>query len=307
MAYQLDHETDQLVDSWQTWLAKERRYAAHTLEAYQHDSECFFEFLAEYEGGKMSCKLLESLPLRTFRAWLAHRHKQGYAPTSTARALAVVRSFFRYANRQDKIHNAAIEAVRTPKLHKPLPKALSETQAGEAISMLEVMSEDDWVTKRDIALLTLIYGAGLRISEALSCRRKDIEGQDMARIQGKGSKERILPLLPVIQEAVQEYLAVCPFAIAPEDVLFLGKRGKPLQPAIFQKTVREVRKSLGLPDTVTPHAFRHSFATHLLGHGADLRAIQELLGHANLSTTQRYTAIDTDRLLDAYVKAHPRD
>ncbi len=245
--------------------------------------------------------------MRDFRSWLAARHGEGFSATSTARALSVVRGFYRYLEKQNIAENAAIFHVRTPKLPKSLPRSLQETQAITSLDTVGFTQKENWVQLRDVALLTLIYGCGLRISEALGLRVKDLKEDATSLIlTGKGNKQRMVPVLPQIHAAITEYKKVCPHLLSEGSILFVGARGKPLQPAIFQKEIRNLRNALGLPESTTPHAFRHSFATHLLAGGGDLRTIQELLGHADLSTTQRYTKVDSERLLSAYAKAHPR-
>jgi integrase/recombinase XerC len=252
---------------------------------------------------------LAQLTLTDFRAWLAERHKDEFARSSTARAVAAVRSFFRFLDRRHGVHNPALKAMRTPRLPRRVPRPLSPDQAEE---LAENAGEAGlpWVGRRDQALLLLLYGGGLRIGEALALDRADL-GRDVAalrtlRVRGKGGKERLVPILPAVAEALAAYLAALPSPPLPGEPVFVGVRGKRLQPAVVQKRVRELRGMLSLPESATPHALRHSFATHLLGSGADLRAIQELLGHASLSTTQGYTAVETRRLFELYSKAHPR-
>jgi integrase/recombinase XerC len=248
---------------------------------------------------------LQQLETRDIRAWLASR-SQCFEAASTARALSTVKSFFRYLEKQEQVKNAAIFNIRGPRLKKALPRALAEGQAAEALQSIGQQHEEEWVNKRDVALLVLIYGCGLRISEALSLRCQDVPQGDVLTITGKGNKQRQVPVLPAVKEAIQQYIASCPYPFTPLSPLFLGKRGKALDPAIFQLQLRKLRAALNLPESTTPHAFRHSFATHLLSAGGDLRSIQELLGHASLSTTQRYTHVDKARLLKAYKGAHPR-
>ncbi|MDX2073383.1 MAG: tyrosine recombinase XerC [Alphaproteobacteria bacterium] len=292
------------VGAFLEYLAHNKRASRHTLLSYENDLSHFFVFLQEHLGEKISLRVLKNLEARDFRAWLASR-MGSYEATSNARALSSVKSFFRYLEKQDICTNAALFHLRGPKLGKSLPKAVDEEKTRDAIGVIGSL-RDDWTSKRDLALLLLIYGCGLRIGEALSVTREAIEGRDTLLITGKGNKQRVVPLLPVVSQAVADYLAHCPIAIEKNAPLFIGARGKKLDPAIFQKTIRTVRAQLGLPDSATPHAFRHSFATHLLAAGSDLRSIQELLGHTSLSTTQRYTHVDSQRLLAAYDKAHPR-
>jgi integrase/recombinase XerC len=252
----------------------------------------------------MTLSHLQQLQERDVRAWLAARMNKGMAKTSNARALSAFKHWMRYLQREGKCDNTRVLTVRAPKLNKPLPKALSEAQAG-ALMAAEGDAEP-WVAARDHALLLLLYGTGLRIGEALSLTLSDMQGEAL-RVMGKGRKERVVPLLPMVRQAIEVYVEACPYC--PKQAkgpLFWGARGAPLQAAIFQRRLRDMRRALGLPESATPHALRHSFATHLLAQGADLRDIQELLGHASLSTTQRYTHVDTARLMGAYAKAHPR-
>jgi integrase/recombinase XerC len=294
------------IEAWQAWLAHERRASAHTLDAYGHDLADFLEFMVEHRGGPLGTGTLSDLRLADFRAWLAARNNRGLKRTSTARALSTVRGFFRRLEKTGVASNGAISVLRTPKLPKSIPKALSVDEAFSAIAAAAEMADEPWVAKRDAAILTLLYGGGLRIGEALGLNRRDVPAGPALRVIGKGNKERLVPLLPVVMEAIAEYLEACPHQLAPDAPLFVGKRGGRLSPSQVQATLRKVRRALGLPETATPHALRHSFATHLLAGGGDLRTIQELLGHASLSTTQRYTAVDTARIIEVYRAAHPR-
>ncbi len=302
----LDPGLRRAVDDWAAWLAFERRASPHTLAAYGRDLADFLEFTAQHQGGPLSLSTLGALRLADFRAWLAARAGRTLARASTARAISTVRGFFRRLDRMKLAHNAAIGALRTPRLPQAVPKALSETEAFDAIAATADMAEEPWIRKRDAAILTLLYGAGLRIGEALALDRRAAPAGPALRVIGKGRKERVVPLLPVVVDAVADYLDACPHRLGPDDPLFVGKRGKRLQPSRVQAALRRARRALGLPETATPHALRHSFATHLLAAGGDLRTIQELLGHASLSTTQRYTAVDTARLAEVYRGAHPR-
>lgn len=309
MPARTDGASEQIASLLHDWLEKlrhQRDFSAHTLKAYRDDLGAFLAFVREHAGGEPSLTILQEFSLSDFRAWLTHRNNRDYEPSSTGRALAAVRHFFRYLEKEGKAKNSAIRLVRTPKQKKPVPKALAVNQAMEAVETLETLQQEPWLGKRDLAILALLYGCGLRISEALSLKRKDVPFGASLTITGKGNKQRKVPMLPIVAKAVEEYLEICPFLQARDAPLFVGKRGKPLQPAIFQKQIQNLRRMLGLAESTTPHAFRHSFATHLLGQGGDLRSIQELLGHASLSTTQRYTAVDTARLLEAYSGAHPR-
>jgi integrase/recombinase XerC len=295
------------VARWQGWLAGERRASAHTLAAYRRDLAAFFTFLGDHLGGcEIGIAELAALGAGDFRAYLARRAAAGLERSSTARALSTLRSFFRFLDRRGLARNAALAAVKTPKLPKSVPKALS---AADAQTVLDEAQDARaaWIGKRDVAILTLLYGCGLRLSEALGLKRR--EGPREAgtlTVTGKGNKTRQVPVLPEVAAAVSAYLAACPYRQAPDDALFLGARGGPLNPRLVQRKMEALRAAFDLPERATPHALRHSFATHLLAGGGDLRAIQELLGHASLTTTQRYTAVDAERLIAVYEKAHPR-
>ncbi|MSP67103.1 MAG: tyrosine recombinase XerC [Alphaproteobacteria bacterium] len=299
------------VAAWRAWLRDERRAARHTLAAYDRDLGNFFAFLTEHLGGAADLATLAALPAADFRAWLARRAAEGLAPASRARALAVLRSFFRYLARQGVLHNTAIGTLATPKAPRPAPRPLTPAQASGLLEQAGAADGAEWVAGRDRALLTLLYGAGLRIAEALALRRGEVfaaDGRAVAelRISGKGGKVRMVPLLPMVAEAIGAYLALVPHAIGRRDALFVGIRGGALGPRAVQLRMQSLRAELGLPEQATPHSLRHSFATHLLSAGGDLRTIQELLGHASLSTTQRYTEVDVDALLATYAAAHPR-
>jgi integrase/recombinase XerC len=302
-------DLDAVVADWHAWLASERRLAARSVVAYRRDLAAFVTFLGGHLAGEVTLAAMAGLDLADFRAWLAARHNRAFARTSTARAIAAVRSFFRFIDRRHGIHNPGLKAMRTPRLPKRVPRPLSLDQAAE---LAESASEarQPWLGHRDHALLLLLYGGGLRIGEALALDRGSLHGDvrslRLLRVRGKGDKERLVPVLPAVAEALAAYLEALPVPLAPDQPLFHGVRGRRLQQAVVQRRVRELRALLGLPESATPHALRHSFATHLLGAGADLRSIQELLGHASLSTTQGYTAVETRRLFELYSKAHPR-
>jgi len=291
---------------WLEWLANERRASRHTIAAYGRDLGFFFAFLAEHRGAPADLAALSELRAGDFRAWLAARVTSEHVAASNARALSVLRNFFRWLDRQGLVHNPHVAALRTPKLPRAVPKPLSEPDAAAAIDAIEHLSEEPWIAARDTALLTLLYGAGLRIDEALSLDRRVLPLSDSLTVLGKGRKQRVVPLLSGVREAIADYVASCPYQPGADGPLFLGAKGKRLQAGVVQAQVRKLRAWLGLPETATPHALRHSFATHLLAAGGDLRAIQELLGHASLSTTQRYTAVDAERILAVYNQAHPR-
>jgi integrase/recombinase XerC len=289
-------------------LIGERRASPRTGEAYGRDLKAFFAFLTDHLGGAPTVSDLAQLEARDFRAYLARRRAgpEGLSPRSAARALAAIRGFFRYVVRRYGVKNDQLALVMGPKLARALPRPVSE-DAAHAILDLAASDEDEpWVGARDAAVLALLYGAGLRISEALSLTPADLPLGDGLRILGKGGKERVVPVLKPVAEAVERYAALCPHPLTPSLPLFRAKRGGALSPRTIQLRMESLRARLGLPATATPHALRHAFATHLLAHGADLRAIQELLGHADLSTTQIYAEVDADTLLGIYDKAHPR-
>lgn len=296
---------------WLKEMAAVRRASQHSIEAYLHDVSGFLAFLHQHSDDAVTLETLAVLEERDVRSWLAYRAGRGYAKSSNARALSAVRTFFRHLNQQAGIRNLAALQVPTPKLDKPLPKAPSEAQTRAALDGIADAGDAPWVGARDHALAMLLYGCGLRVSEALALTLSDITlASDSLRILGKGKKERQVPLLPIIRQAIVAYLAQSPYHAAkfarPESFpVFVGLRGRPLQAAVFQRRVQHLRRAYGLPESLTPHALRHAFATHLLSNGAELRDIQELLGHESLSTTQRYTHVDTTRLLAAYNAAHP--
>ncbi len=297
------------IAGWTDALVRERRMAANTVEAYARDLRQFLTHLAGRRG-EPSIALLIDLKVRDVRAFMAARRAEDISGRSLMRMLAGLRSFGRYLEREGHGTVSALAAVRSPKVPRRLPRPLPVT-AAVALTDVGLRAGEDrepWILARDAAVLALLYGAGLRISEALGLRRIDapVPGVDQVTVLGKGGKERMVPVLPVVAEAVAAYLAACPLPLPPEGPLFVGARGGPLSPRIIQYAVARLRGALGLPDSATPHALRHSFATHLLARQGELRAIQELLGHASLSTTQLYTQVDAARLMSAYEAAHPR-
>jgi integrase/recombinase XerC len=299
------------IGQWLGHIGAERRMSAKTLDAYGRDVRQFLAFLAEHGGHRVTLKSLSQLAPADVRAFMAARRRGGIGGRTLMRALAGVRSFARFLEREGKGKVAALAAVRAPKVEKTLPKPLAIT-AARRITDADLRAGEErepWVLARDAAVLALLYGSGLRISEALGLTRKDVprpgEG-DALIVTGKGRKTRMVPVLPQVLSLVADYAALCPYDLPPDKPLFVGQKGGPLSPRIVQLAMERLRGALGLPDSATPHALRHSFATHLLARGGDLRAIQELLGHASLSTTQVYTGVDTERLLEAYRNAHPR-
>ena len=293
---------------WLEHLAQERRASPRTLEAYGFAGRRYLAFLQQHRGEPPSLADMGGITAGEIRAWLAHLRsgEKPLSPRSLSQALSAIRTFHGYLDRRLDTPNAALALVRGPKVKPGAPRPVSEDQA---IGMLAEPAldpdRDAWEAARDQAVLTLLYGCGLRISEALSLTRADAPLPETLRITGKGSKTRIVPVLPAVREAIEAYLAAVPFVLDPKEALFRAKRGGPLSPRHVQAMVQLLRGRLGLPASATPHALRHSFATHLLGAGADLRSIQELLGHASLSTTQRYTEVDAAALLSAYSQAHP--
>jgi len=297
-----------VVERWRRHLASERRLAAKTVEAYSRDVGQFLSFLTAYRGGPPRLADLAELTTTDVRAFMAARRNQGVGSPTVARGIAGVRSFVRFLERSGSANGAALRAIRLPRRKRTLPRPLAPAAARAVTARANALDEEPWIAARNAAILTLLYGTGLRISEALAITRGEAPRRlnDALRVRGKGGKERIVPVLPVVTAAIADYLRQCPYAPGPGGPLFVGARGGPLSPRIVQRAMVKLRSALGLPDGATPHALRHSFATHLLGAGADLRAIQELLGHASLSTTQIYTAVDSERLLAVYEKAHPR-
>ncbi|TCU16581.1 tyrosine recombinase XerC [Rhizobium sullae] len=293
--------------AWLENLKRERRLSEHTLDAYERDSRQFLTFLTGHIGGPATVKDIESLRPADFRAFLAARRKEGSGARSLGRNLAGLRSLLRYLEKKGLVNAAGAGAVRSPKQPKSLPKPLSDKQAITVASDAAQLHEQPWIAARDAAVFTLLYGCGLRISEALDLTADNLHaGATTLRITGKGNKTRLVPLLPVVLEAVEKYRSLCPYHLENAAPLFRGARGGKLQAGIIQRTMQRMRGAFGLPETATPHALRHSFATHLLAGGGDLRTIQELLGHASLSTTQVYTGVDSARLLEVYDRAHPR-
>ncbi len=309
-AYQGSRYVREAAEDWLAYLTVERQLAANTAEAYARDLSQFLAFLAVHFNKLPDMKQLLGLKARDVRAFLAARRSEEVGSRSLARTLSALRMFYKFLERRGYGKNDAIRSVALPKLPHSVPKPLTAPKATALVDGADITAEDlpEWVIARDTAVLALLYGSGLRISEALSLKRRDapVKGRDMLRVTGKGSKTRVVPVLPVVREAVEHYLELCPLKLGSDDPLFVGVRGKQLSPRIIQLRMARARVALGLPETATPHALRHSFATHLLGAGADLRAIQELLGHASLSTTQGYTEVDRAHLLKAYSNAHPR-
>ncbi len=297
--------------AWFAFLANERAYSENTLEAYERDLRQLFVFLHGRLGAPASLADLNRLTPQDLRAFMAARRAAGASSRSLSRSVSALRSFFRFLERARLLKNRAVLAMVLPKVVPSLPRPLTIPKAEDVMSEsreAHKRGQAKWIGARDSAALLLLYGCGLRVSEALGIARRDapLPPRDIVRVKGKGGKERIVPVLPAVQSALERYLALCPFHLPPEGPLFVGAKGGRLSPRILQLLMARMRDALGLSETATPHALRHSFATHLLGNGADLRAIQELLGHVSLSTTQIYTEVDREALLRIYDRAHPR-
>ncbi len=298
-----------LIEKFLRFIEVERGYSWNTIESYRTDIFYFVDFLFREKSGLVDKEKFESLTLHDFRKWLSSR-LDNHTNTSNARAIASLRSFFRFLNQNNLLQNKEITKIKTPKIAKPIPKAVDEIDIKKIITTIHEIRKSEWQAKRDVALLTLIYGCGLRISESLSVSRRSLESPQMLIVTGKGKKQRMIPLLPVIKEKISEYLAVCPFKELvdknPTQVIFFSPKGKVYTRRDFNGLIQKIRRKLNLSENITPHSFRHSFATHLLEAGGDLRSIQELLGHENLSTTQHYTKVDKSRLLSVYEKFQKR-
>src|SRR4051794_30877950 len=296
---------------WLAHLRSERRLSPKTLEAYARDLRQCLDFLCTHWGTPVTLARFAALEASDIRAFMAMRRADDIAGRSLMRALAGLRSFGRFLEREGRGKVGALSAIRAPKIGKSLPKPIGIVAAKRLVDADERAGEtrETWILARDAAVMALLYGSGLRISEALGLMRRDVPlpGQgDILIVTGKGNKTRMVPVLQNVLALVQDYVAICPYPLPAEGPIFVGARGGPLSPRIIQLAMERLRGALGLPDSATPHALRHSFATHLLSRGGDLRAIQELLGHASLSTTQIYTGIDSERLLEVYASAHPR-
>lgn len=301
-----DPALQNLVTKWLDWIAHGKRLSPHTVRAYRSDIDDFLRFINQHRGATVNVPLLADLTITDFRAWVAHKASDQITARSRARAVSSLRHFYKWLDRDGILHNAAIMTLRSPKLDRTIPRPLTVDATTSLLeSTLDV--HDDWTGLRDRALFTLLYGAGLRIDEALrmNCGQWP-DGQDHLVITGKGNKQRQIVLLEIVHQTMNTYFTACPYAREPQRPLFIGKQGKRLNQGVAQRAIRQIRGLLNLPDTVTPHALRHSFATHLLVDGVNIRAIQELLGHASLSTTQRYTELNVEDIRDLIDRLHPR-
>ena len=299
-----------LTDAVQAWLDHQRALkgaADQTLIAYQRDVLGFLGFMTQHHGeGGLGLAPVARITVRDMRAWMAHERRRGVAARSLARSLSAVKSFYRWLSEREGFEPTAVLSVRAPKFQRKLPRPLEESAATAVIDQVGLQASEPWVAARDTAVVTLLYGCGLRISEALGLQGRDVPLPQVMRITGKGGKERIVPVIDAARHAMNDYLRLCPYPVVDDQPVFRALRSGPLRPRAVQKVMEAARTQLGLPATATPHAMRHSFATHLLAAGGDLRAIQELLGHASLSTTQAYTAVDAAHLMSVYDKAHPK-
>lgn len=298
--------TRDLVGRFLRWLETEKRYSPKTVESYARDLGSFIGFLCGHLGDAPNPAHLIKLTISDFRAFLARRRMEGLSARSSARTLSALRTFFRYMERVEGLRNTAISSVQSPKVGKTVPRPIAEIDARKMMASVDLVQVDEWQEARDVAVITLLYGCGLRISEALNMNTEDAPEKDVMTVMGKRNKERLVPVLPVVRKAIKRYRKLCPYPLSDGTPLFVGARGGRLNPRIIQKTMETLRRALGLDETATPHALRHSFATHLLSAGGDLRTIQELLGHADLSSTQHYTDVDEAAMMDVYNRAFPR-
>lgn len=299
--YNVDTDLKPIIQDWLDWLTDERKYSPHTLDGYARD---LADFTTSFDKS-LSIKQLEKIDVRAFRNYISAKAALGLEKSSLARHISTLRNFFKFLNARKIIKNTAISVISSPRRNKVLPKALDINQTFDVLEESKNFATNAWQGLRDTAIFTLLYGCGLRISEALNLNVGDIDSNDFVRIRGKGNKERIVPVLPQIKDAINAYLNECPYHLKNGEPLFLGARGERLSPRIIQRQLQKIRAGLGLPENLTPHALRHSFATHLLAEGTDLRSIQELLGHASLSTTQRYTDVNIETLKKEYSKLKP--
>lgn len=295
-----------LIEDWKKNAKNFRKLSDSTISSYSRDIKFFLSFLENYGNNEVSITTLKNIETRDFRAWLTHEIKIGTSSTTLRRYLSSVKDFYNWLNEKKVINNKSIFNVQMPKKDKKLPRPIEENYILDILSLIAKNSKKPWIAARNASVISLLYGCGLRISEALSIKRKDYPFKEFLKIKGKGGKERVVPVIPFVEDCTKKYLDLCPIQIEKNDFLFLGIQGKQLSARIIQKEILYCRKQLGLPETVTPHALRHSFATHLLSAGGDLRTIQELLGHSSLSSTQIYTSVDPERLIKVYKETHPK-
>ncbi len=305
LALPITEDLNTTILNWHNWLKKEKFYSNHTISSYQSDLSMFLVFINQHHGTIVDKNILKDISLQDIRSWLVTLKNNRYHITSYARYISALKNFFKYLNKFENIDNKNIHHIKIKNQRRHLPKCIDTSEVNMTISEASQISDKPWIKLRDLALITLIYGCGLRISEATSLKPNDLN-QDFITVLGKGNKQRSVPILPAVTKAIDDYIEICPFHIEKNQPLFKGARGDALNPHVFQKQIRIIRNNLGLPNNITPHTFRHSFASHLLSNGADLRSIQELLGHSNLSTTQIYTHVDNNKIMQIYTKCHPR-
>ena len=292
-------------NNWLNYLSNIKKLSQNSVVSYKNDLSKFFIFFQDYIEKNIGLKEIESIKISEFRSFLTYRRNSEISSNSIARNISALKSFFRFLIKNNKIKESSVFNLKSPKLKKSLPRPINVDLAIQVIKQAEEIEDEKWIGLRNKAILILLYGCGLRISEALSLNYDDVQNEDHILIKGKGEKERIVPMMPYIKKGIENYLEACPKEIISGEALFIGKRFSRLSPRIIQYALEKIRTALSLPETATPHALRHSFATHLLDSGGDLRTIQELLGHSSLSTTQKYTKVETSKLLDTYKKAHP--
>lgn len=301
-----DGELRGIILQWLEYLSKQKNYTNNTISSYQNDISNFINFIGKYQAlDVITFDIIKSIDIRLIRSWLSERRQKDYGADSNARALSSIKNFYRYLEKNFNVVCHALYIVRSPKKAKNLPKSLTKGETIQAIGNIEMLGDEEWIHVRNKALLTLIYAGGLRISEALSLTRNHLKNHEFLKILGKGNKERVIPWIESSRLLIEKYLQIIPFAVENDEPVFRGKRGKALQRAVFSKELINLRRMLGLPEFLSAHAFRHSFAAHLLENGADLRSIQDLLGHQSLSTTQRYTQINKSHLESVYEASHP--
>ena len=295
-----------LLKDWEKNAKNFRKLSDSSIFSYSRDIKFFISFLENYEDSKISIVMLENVKTRDLRSWLSHEIKLGTSSTTLRRYLSSVKDFYNWLNEKKNLNNKSVFNIQIPKKDKKLPRPIEENYILDILSLIAKNHKKPWIAARNVCVISLLYGCGLRISEALNLKRKDYPFRGILKIMGKGGKERIVPVVPFVEGCTAKYLNLIPFKMEKNDFLFSGIQGKKLSARIIQKEILYCRKQLGLPETVTPHALRHSFATHLLSAGGDLRTIQELLGHSSLSSTQIYTSVDPERLLKVYKETHPK-
>ncbi|WP_395477095.1 tyrosine recombinase XerC [Rickettsia endosymbiont of Pantilius tunicatus] len=301
----LDTQTQELIIKWQKYLGLQKNYSNHTMISYNNDLKHFLEFMNYYNSDIVTMDYIKVADIRLMRSWLAKRKCDNFVTSSIARGLSAIKNFYKFLEKTSDIHNHVVFSIKSPKKSKLLPKTLSEEEVNISLDHIEEYGNSQWIEVRNKALLVLIYASGLRISEALSITKLHLQNLEFIKIMGKGSKERVIPWLTIARNLITEYLEKLPYELKDDEPIFRGKQGKKLQPPVFNRELIKLKRFYGLPEHLSAHSFRHSFASHLLENGADLRSIQELLGHKSLSTTQSYTKTSIKHLEMAYVTAHP--